>query len=90
MSVLASAAVSQLVTRHMLHVTAEGAGGLPAVDSPELVLFGSGSLALICAGSEMGGTVTVERHDAAPTSPQGLRWELASRAVSTCRPGTWH
>jgi len=33
MSVLASAEVSQFVTRHMLLVTDEGAGGLPAVDS---------------------------------------------------------
>jgi hypothetical protein len=78
MSVLARAEVTQLVTRHTLLVTDEGAGGLPAVDSPELVLYGSGSLALLCAGSEMGATVTVERHDAAPTSSQGLGWELAS------------
>jgi hypothetical protein len=78
MSVLASAEVTQLVTRHTLLLTAEGAGGLPVADSPELVLFGPGSLALVCAGSEMGATVTIERHDAAPTSPQELEWELAS------------
>jgi hypothetical protein len=78
MSVLASAEVTQLVTRHMLLVTDEGAGGLPAVDSAELILFGPGSLALVCAGSEMGGTVTIERHDAAPTGPQGPEWQLAS------------
>ena len=78
MSVLASAEVTQLVTRHTLLVTDEGAGGLPAMDSSELVLFGPGSLALICAGSEMGATVTIERHHAAPTSPQGPGWELAT------------
>ena len=78
MSVLASAQVSQFVTRHMLLVTDAGSGGFPAVDSPELVLFGPGSLALRCEGSEMGATVTIERHDAAPANPQGPEWDLAS------------
>jgi len=48
------------------------------VDSPELVLFGSGSLALRCGGSEMDATVTIERHDTSPANHQGPEWELAS------------
>jgi hypothetical protein len=78
MSVLASAEVTQLVTRHLLLVTDSGSGGFAVVDSPELVPLGPGSLALRCAGSEMGATVTIEPHDSAPTSPQGPEWGLAS------------
>ena len=78
MAVLASAQVTQLVTRHTLLVTDAGAGGLPDMQGPGLVLFGPGSFALICAGSESGAAVTIERHDTPPASPPGLQWDLAS------------
>jgi hypothetical protein len=78
MAVLASAQVTQLVTRHLLLITDAGAGGLPDVEGPELVLVGPGSLALRCAGSESGAAVTIERHDTPPARPPGLEWDLAS------------
>jgi hypothetical protein len=78
MALEARAQATQLVTRHMLLVTDAEAGGLPEVESSELVVFGPGSLALRCAGSEIGAAVTIERHDTAPASPQGLEWGLAS------------
>jgi hypothetical protein len=78
MAVLASAQVTQLVTRHMLVVTDAGAGGLPDVQSSQLVLFAPGSFALRCAGNESSAAVTIERHDTPPARPPGLEWDLAS------------
>lgn len=78
MTVIADARVTLVVSRHLLLFMDDQAGGIPAFEDSQLVGVGSGALSLLCAASDMGATVILERHDAAPSVRPGSEWNLAS------------
>ena len=85
MGMVAAAEVRQTSTRHYLHVSAEGAAGLPEVQRGALVSVAEGALALSSSGSDMGVLVGLERHDTAPPAPPppwqtviDTTWDLTS------------
>ena len=76
MGLVAAAEVRQTSTRHYLHVSAEGAPGLPEPQRGALVVVSQGGLALSTSGSDMGVLVGLERHDTAPRAA-APPWETA-------------
>ena len=79
MATVASDEVTMTATRHFLHVTDEGAPGVPSLTPGSLATVATGSIALACAGGDLGTLVRLEHHDEPPSDPT-TPWQLAAQS----------